>query len=152
MGSLLQKILDLTYPVTAMFSGRSFNNTIRGVFRERQIEDLWLPYFCISTDISTSQMRVHKDGSLWRYVRSSMSLSGYLPSFCDPRCGLFFLEGVFVVVVFVLFFFFFFFFFFFVLESIYYFGEFSQPTDSPYLVVCATSQRTSWPPQWEPTA
>ncbi|KJE89701.1 neuropathy target esterase, variant 1 [Capsaspora owczarzaki ATCC 30864] len=96
MGSLFQKLLDLTYPVTAMFSGRGFNRTIRGVFKEQQIEDLWLPYFCVTTDISTSKMRVHEDGSLWRYVRASMSLSGYLPPLCDPRDGHLLLDGGYV--------------------------------------------------------
>lgn len=26
-------------------------------------------------------------GSLWRYVRASMSLSGYMPPLCDPNDG-----------------------------------------------------------------
>lgn len=29
---------------------------------EVQIEDLWIPYFCITTDISASKMRVHTTG------------------------------------------------------------------------------------------
>lgn len=32
-------------------------------------------------------------GSLWRYVRSSMSLSGYLPPLCDPIDGHLLLDG-----------------------------------------------------------
>ncbi len=29
-----------------------------------QIEDLWIPYFCITTDISASKMRVHTTGKI----------------------------------------------------------------------------------------
>uniref|UniRef100_A0A672HEZ4 lysophospholipase n=1 Tax=Salarias fasciatus TaxID=181472 RepID=A0A672HEZ4_SALFA len=59
MTSFFKKILDLTYPVTSMFSGASFNSTISSVFKDRQIEDLWLPYFNITTDITAFSMRVH---------------------------------------------------------------------------------------------
>ena len=34
-----------------------------------------------------------KLGSLWRYVRSSMSLSGYMPPLCDPVDGHLLLDG-----------------------------------------------------------
>ena len=38
-------------------------------------------------------MRVHTHGSLWRYVRASMSLAGYLPPICDPRDGHMLMDG-----------------------------------------------------------
>ncbi|XP_066569380.1 patatin-like phospholipase domain-containing protein 7 [Amia ocellicauda] len=93
MTSVFKRVLDLTYPVTSMFTGASFNNSISAVFKGRQIEDLWIPYFNITTDITASAMRVHTDGSLWRYVRASMSLSGYLPPLCDPKDGHLLMDG-----------------------------------------------------------
>uniref|UniRef100_A0A7N8WY17 lysophospholipase n=1 Tax=Mastacembelus armatus TaxID=205130 RepID=A0A7N8WY17_9TELE len=93
MTSYFKKLLDLTYPVTSMFSGAAFNSSISSVFRGKQIEDLWLPYFNITTDITASSMRVHTDGSLWRYVRASMCLSGYLPPLCDPKDGHLLMDG-----------------------------------------------------------
>ncbi|XP_021366994.1 patatin-like phospholipase domain-containing protein 7 isoform X2 [Mizuhopecten yessoensis] len=96
MTSLWKKIVDLTYPIASMFSGRAFNRSIEMVFTDRQVEDLWTPYFCISTDISTSKMKVHTTGSLWRYVRASMSLSGYMPPLCDPVDGHLLLDGGYV--------------------------------------------------------
>ncbi|KAI4459957.1 hypothetical protein MML48_6g00010887 [Holotrichia oblita] len=105
-----RQILDLTYPMTSMFSGRDFNQTIKSTFGDTYIEDLWLPYFTITTDITASCMRIHTHGkfsihfglkffytlklcSLWRYVRSSMSLSGYMPPLCDPLDGHLLLDG-----------------------------------------------------------
>uniref|UniRef100_H2Z0F2 lysophospholipase n=1 Tax=Ciona savignyi TaxID=51511 RepID=H2Z0F2_CIOSA len=93
MSSMISKILDLTYPFTSMFSGASFNRAIESIFKDIQIEDLWLPYFTITTDITSSEMRVHTDGWLWRYVRASMSLSGYLPPLCDPKDGHLLMDG-----------------------------------------------------------
>uniref|UniRef100_A0A667HPE7 lysophospholipase n=1 Tax=Lynx canadensis TaxID=61383 RepID=A0A667HPE7_LYNCA len=93
MTSMVKTVLDLTYPITSMFSGAGFNSSICSVFKDRQIEDLWIPYFTITTDITASAMRVHTDGSLWRYVRASMSLSGYLPPLCDPKDGHLLMDG-----------------------------------------------------------
>ncbi|XP_055397666.1 patatin-like phospholipase domain-containing protein 7 isoform X2 [Bubalus kerabau] len=93
MMSMVKTMLDLTYPITSMFSGAGFNSSISSVFKDKQIEDLWIPYFTITTDISASAMRVHTDGSLWRYVRASMSLSGYMPPLCDPKDGHLLMDG-----------------------------------------------------------
>jgi lysophospholipid hydrolase len=105
----------LTYPP---FSGYFINTSVQTVFQDKQIEDLWIPYFCVTTDITASKMRVHDHGqfippislgfffyctpgficlgSLWRYVRASMSLSGYLPPLCDPIDGHLLLDGGYV--------------------------------------------------------
>ncbi|KAL1505382.1 hypothetical protein ABEB36_004962 [Hypothenemus hampei] len=88
-----RQILDLTYPMTSMFSGRDFNQTIKGTLGDTYIEDLWIPYFTVTTDITSSCMRIHTHGSLWRYVRASMSLSGYMPPLCDPQDGHLLLDG-----------------------------------------------------------
>ncbi|XP_053712068.1 patatin-like phospholipase domain-containing protein 6 isoform X1 [Synchiropus splendidus] len=93
MNSIFKKVLDLTYPITSMFSGSAFNTSIYKVFEDKQAEDLWLPYFNVTTDITASAMRVHQDGSLWRYVRASMTLSGYLPPLCDPKDGNLLMDG-----------------------------------------------------------
>uniref|UniRef100_A0A8C2U4I5 lysophospholipase n=1 Tax=Coturnix japonica TaxID=93934 RepID=A0A8C2U4I5_COTJA len=96
MNSVLKTVLDLTYPITSMFSGAAFNNSISSIFKDKQIEDLWIPYFTITTDITASAMRVHTDGSLWRYIRASMSLSGYMPPLCDPKDGHLLMDGGYV--------------------------------------------------------
>ena len=42
---------------------------------------------------------MHLTGCLWRYVRSSMSLSGYFPPLCDPVDGHLLLDGGYVNVL-----------------------------------------------------
>ncbi|KAM9082143.1 LOW QUALITY PROTEIN: patatin-like phospholipase domain-containing protein 7 [Megaptera novaeangliae] len=91
--SMVKTMLDLTYPIISVFSGAGFNRSICSVFKDRQIEDLWIPYFTVTTDVTASAMRVHTDGSLWRYVRASMSLSGYMPPLCDPKDGHLLMDG-----------------------------------------------------------
>jgi lysophospholipid hydrolase len=52
------------------------------------IDDLWIDYFCVSTDLKNQCLRVHRRGSdsddfLWRLVRASMTLCGVLPPIPD---------------------------------------------------------------------
>ena len=50
---------------------------------DTRIEDLWLPYYCITANVASYREVVHRQGVLWRYVRASMSLQGYLPPLCE---------------------------------------------------------------------
>ncbi|KAJ4923138.1 hypothetical protein JOQ06_016478, partial [Pogonophryne albipinna] len=96
MNSVFKTVLDLTYPITSMFSGAAFNTSIYKVFLDKQAEDLWLPYFNVTTDITASAMRVHQDGCVWRYVRASASYTPYLPPLCDPKDGHLLVDGCYV--------------------------------------------------------
>lgn len=57
-----RQLLDLTYPITSMFTGKGFNQTIIETFGDVYIEDLWIPYFTLTTDISASCSRIHTNG------------------------------------------------------------------------------------------
>eukprot|EP00095_Tigriopus_kingsejongensis_P004400 maker-scaffold93_size381549-snap-gene-2.23 protein:Tk04400 transcript:maker-scaffold93_size381549-snap-gene-2.23-mRNA-1 annotation:"neuropathy target esterase sws isoform x4" len=90
-------MLDLTYPVTSLFTGAYFNSTLYNLFgTELGIEDLWLPFFCCTTDITLSQERVHTKGTFWSYCRASMSYAWLLPPLCDPVDGHLLMDGCYV--------------------------------------------------------
>jgi len=50
--------------------GAAFNETIEEALLDVQIEDLWIPYFCITTDISASKMRVHTSGKIEKLFKN----------------------------------------------------------------------------------
>ncbi|KRX74338.1 Neuropathy target esterase, partial [Trichinella sp. T6] len=81
--SFWARLFDLTYPVSALFTGKALNRLLKSVFNDVEIEDLWIPYFNVTTDITSSEMRVHRSGTLWRYCRASMSLAGFVPPIFD---------------------------------------------------------------------
>ncbi|GAA6007388.1 hypothetical protein JCM10207_006324 [Rhodosporidiobolus poonsookiae] len=83
MSTLWRILTDLTYPVVAYTTGHEFNRGIYKSFYGVHIEDMWLPFFCNTTNITHSRMDVHTTGYAWRYVRASMSLAGLLPPLCD---------------------------------------------------------------------
>ena len=70
---------DLTFPVLSILGGRRTGARLRASMGDVQIEDLWLPYFCVSSNLSRAEMMVHRAGSLWRTLRASVSLPGILP-------------------------------------------------------------------------
>uniref|UniRef100_A0A7S3YYP1 PNPLA domain-containing protein n=1 Tax=Lotharella globosa TaxID=91324 RepID=A0A7S3YYP1_9EUKA len=80
MGSIWELVRDATLPVMSYFSGRRFNETIKqAIPADIQIEDLWIPFFCITTNVSKHRYMIHRQGCLWKAVRASMSLMEYLP-------------------------------------------------------------------------
>ncbi|KIO28791.1 hypothetical protein M407DRAFT_229364 [Tulasnella calospora MUT 4182] len=83
MGNIWRLLSDVTWPVVAYTTGHEFNRGIFKAFGALHIEDMWLPFFCNSTNILTSQMDIHDTGYAWRYVRASMTLVGLLPPLCD---------------------------------------------------------------------
>ncbi|KAK3828550.1 MAG: hypothetical protein J3Q66DRAFT_376564 [Benniella sp.] len=83
MAAKWRMVADFTYPVTSWTTGHAFNRGIWKCFSDTQIQDFWLPYYCNTTNITFSRMEIHQAGYAWRYVRASMSLSGFLPPLCD---------------------------------------------------------------------
>jgi predicted acylesterase/phospholipase RssA len=70
---------DLTIPVFSLLSGRKLARTLHHYIGDVDIEDLWQPYFCVSSNLSQSCVDVHHGGSLWRAMQASAALPGLLP-------------------------------------------------------------------------
>ncbi|KIJ66403.1 hypothetical protein HYDPIDRAFT_109426 [Hydnomerulius pinastri MD-312] len=83
MGNIWRMLSDVTYPLVAYTTGHEFNRTIYKAFYDLHIEDMWLPYYCNTTNINTSRMEIHETGYAWRFIRASMTLVGLLPPLCD---------------------------------------------------------------------
>lgn len=83
MASLWRFVADVTYPLVSYTTGHEFNRGIFKCFLNTHIEDMWLPFFCNTTNITWSRMEVHTSGYAWRYVRGSMSLAGLVPPLID---------------------------------------------------------------------
>lgn len=79
MSSMRSKLLDLTLPMTSIFNGYMFNRGIRKRLGKLRVQDLVLNFFSVSVDLQKQKEVVHRKGLLWKYVRASMSMTGYLP-------------------------------------------------------------------------
>jgi NTE family protein len=74
---------DYTLPFVSLFRGGHVIELLRSAFAEMDIEDLILPFYCVSANLTTSRADVHRNGRLWRWLRASVSLPGVLPPFND---------------------------------------------------------------------
>jgi predicted acylesterase/phospholipase RssA/CRP-like cAMP-binding protein len=79
----LGRLLDVTLPLVSISSGVRINRALVSTHGDVQIEDTWLPFFCVSTNITQALPVIHRRGSLARALRASSSLPGILPPVYD---------------------------------------------------------------------
>ena len=73
-------VTDLTLPLASIAASKNVSQICQHIYGSRLIEDLWTPFFCISSNLTKAERVVHQHGSLWRAVRASMSIPGvFLP-------------------------------------------------------------------------
>lgn len=72
-------LIDMTIPITSMISGKRISRTIAEHTADWDIEDFWLPYFCVSTNLTTAKQVVHRFGNSALAIRASVSIPGVLP-------------------------------------------------------------------------
>lgn len=74
---------DYTLPVVAIVSGRRVSERLRREFGDGGIEDLPLPFYCVSTNLTSGKCEVHTRGTVWRWLRASVAIPGVLPPVVD---------------------------------------------------------------------
>lgn len=72
---------DYTVPLISLFAGRRVTRLLRAAFGEKDIEDLVLPFYCMTANLTTSNADMHTVGRLWRWLRASVSIPGVMPPF-----------------------------------------------------------------------
>ena len=70
---------DYTFPFVALVAGRRVAKLLREEFGPRDIADLALPYFCVTSNLTAGRAQVHRDGPLWFWLRASCAIPGILP-------------------------------------------------------------------------
>jgi predicted acylesterase/phospholipase RssA len=74
-----RSLRDPTLPLVALLAGRRIRSRLEDAFGDTAIEDLPLPFLCVSTNLSRAAQAVHERGPLVHAVRASISLPGILP-------------------------------------------------------------------------
>lgn len=70
---------DVALPILALSRGARVSARLRQNFGTSRIEDLWRPYFVVSSNLTTGKVQVHREGRLWRALRASVAIPGLLP-------------------------------------------------------------------------
>ena len=69
---------DFTIPVMSLLRGKRMKRLLK-VHLDYQIEDLPLPYYCISTNLGRGTKNIHEQGSLVDAIRASAAMPGIFP-------------------------------------------------------------------------
>ena len=70
---------DIAFPMIAMTHGMKVRERLAQHFDDRDIADLWLPFFCVSANLTTGAYYLHRRGKVREALRASISLPGILP-------------------------------------------------------------------------
>lgn len=70
---------DIAFPILAMTLGEKVHVRLQEHFGDVQIADLWLPFFCVSSNLTTGAYHVHRRGTLRDALRATIALPGILP-------------------------------------------------------------------------
>jgi NTE family protein/lysophospholipid hydrolase len=81
--SALKYKFDYTFPFTSLMAGGEMTQAVQEIFGDTALEDMWLPCFCTTTNLTTAELMVHTQGPAWKYTRATTSLPGILPPVMD---------------------------------------------------------------------
>ncbi len=73
------KLLDYTLPVVSLIKGKRISDNLEEQWGEHEIEDLWLPFSCVTTNLTTSAVVALRRGPVDLAVRASTAIPGVLP-------------------------------------------------------------------------
>ncbi len=68
-----------TWPRYSLLDHAHFDSELKKHFGAGDIEDLWLPWFAVSTNLSRFTLNVHRTGPLWLAIRASSAIPVLLP-------------------------------------------------------------------------
>ncbi len=70
-----------TLPRYSLLDHIALDKALRRLCRGAHIEDLWIPYFAVATDVDCAAQSLHlfRRGPLWKAVRASCSIPAILP-------------------------------------------------------------------------
>lgn len=74
---------DIAFPLIAMTRGEKVNARLDEHFGTVDISDLWLPFFCVSSNLTSGAYQLHRTGDLQTALRASIALPGVLPPATD---------------------------------------------------------------------
>lgn len=70
---------DLAFPMIAMTRARKVARLLEEAYGDVDIADMPLPFFAVSSNLTTGRIEVHRQGLLRRAMRASISIPGVMP-------------------------------------------------------------------------
>ncbi|MCP4132528.1 MAG: cyclic nucleotide-binding domain-containing protein [bacterium] len=74
-----RSLKEYTLPIVSILRGRKLEKNIRLEHGETLLEDFWINFYCVSSNLTTSEMCVHRRGFTWKALRATSALPGIVP-------------------------------------------------------------------------
>ena len=79
-----RKLFDHTLPLTSLMSSRKVTHFTKQHFGNHHIEDQWIPFYCIASNLTTAKPVIYQRGPIWHAVRASLAIPGvFTPVIAD---------------------------------------------------------------------
>jgi NTE family protein len=72
-------IYDATLPVISFFKAKRMDARLQTMVGDALIEDLWVKFFCVSSNLTKAVAEIHDRGGLKRAMRASSAVPGLFP-------------------------------------------------------------------------
>ena len=79
VAELFHGLLDYTVPVVSLLKGERIARNIARAVGDVDVRDTWLPFFCVSTNLTRSSVRGARARRWPTAVRASVAIPGVLP-------------------------------------------------------------------------
>lgn len=77
-------LFDYTLPVASLMKSDKLTRFCQEAYDDVCVEDLWTPFFAVSSNLSDGRSVLHDRGPLWKIIRTSISLPGLFSPISTP--------------------------------------------------------------------
>lgn len=74
--SRLFTLKSFTWPIISLISTSESTEGLKKIFGDTRVEDLWIPYYAVSSNLTQSKEGFHRQGVLWEVIRASCAIPG----------------------------------------------------------------------------
>jgi predicted acylesterase/phospholipase RssA/CRP-like cAMP-binding protein len=77
---------EVGLPFISMIRSKRLDSSVKSIYGDIAIEDMWVNYFCVSSNLTTAEMVVHRRGNVGRAMRASAALPGIVTPVIEDNC------------------------------------------------------------------
>lgn len=68
-----------TWPLISLYSSERYTKALIDAYDDVTFEEMWLPCFCITSNLTKGMQEVHTRGLVWKAIRASSAIPGVIP-------------------------------------------------------------------------
>jgi NTE family protein/lysophospholipid hydrolase len=77
---------EVGLPFISMIRSKRLDSSVKSIYGDIAIEDMWLNFFCVSSNLTAAEMVVHRRGSVGWAMRASAALPGIVTPVIVDNC------------------------------------------------------------------